>query len=349
MEVIRLKKQRKNNAISKNTYAGVLNYGQNNDYPQQAEDVINGSITGHSCLRVYENFFRGICKDERWSLIAHDFTMFGGVCLLVKRDFFSPDKVRLLGTIPFDLCRLRYDDKNYKITGVSVHADWGKRYINIEPFDLKNAENFDFYDSKKERSWESAEDLRTKVTLYKADKGEVVYLTNSNKIKYPLPIYDSVLTEMSTEQGLSNVMYKNVRCNFLTSGALIDYYAPTNDETAEALRDFQGDENASSLLYVKATSKEEKPDFVSFSGENYDGKFAKTEDTLKDRIGRAFNQPPILRCEDVGAGFGADLLDNAYKYYNSIVEGERVWLINKINSVIGVNFDVKNLKYDYNI
>jgi hypothetical protein len=33
--------------------------------------------------------------------------------------------------------------------------------------------------------------------------------------------------------------------------------------------------------------------------------------------------PPILRCIDVGAGFGADLIENAYNFMNSVTSNER--------------------------
>jgi hypothetical protein len=33
--------------------------------------------------------------------------------------------------------------------------------------------------------------------------------------------------------------------------------------------------------------------------------------------------PPILRGEDVGAGFASELLTNAYNFMNSIVDSER--------------------------
>jgi len=69
---------------------------------------------------------------------------------------------------------------------------------------------------------------------------------------------------------------------------------------------------------------ETAPVFTSFKGTNYDKEFNVTLTSSQSNIGKSFNQPPILRAEDVGANFGADLMLNAYNYYNSVTENERL-------------------------
>jgi hypothetical protein len=62
-------------------------------------------------------------------------------------------------------------------------------------------------------------------------------------------------------------------------------------------------------------------------------------------------QPPILRGVDVGAGFGADLMKNAYDFYNSIVESERKMIeqeLKKVFTLMPVTFesyDIQPLQY----
>jgi hypothetical protein len=160
-------------------------------------------------------------------------------------------------------------------------------------------------------------------------KGQIYYYSGNLANNYPLPKYDALLTDMSTEEGISNISYRNARHNFLSSGMLVDILTKSEsddqeNETEKSLLDFQGDEEAAKIMYVSVGTKEEIPQFVKFSGQNYDKEYTVTRDKVKNDIGRSFNQPPILRAEDVGSNFGADAIRNAYDYYNSVTEVERL-------------------------
>ena len=85
----------------------------------------------------------------------------------------------------------------------------------------------------------------------------------------------------------------------------------------------QGDANTSKIWVVDVDADEEKPEFIEFDAKNYDKQFELTETTVQENIGKMFMIPPILRGIDVGAGFGADLMTNAYDVMNSITTGER--------------------------
>lgn len=41
------------------------------------------------------------------------------------------------------------------------------------------------------------------------------------KFVYPVPIYDKVVTNLSIDEGLDNVKYRNVRNNFLVAGMVV--------------------------------------------------------------------------------------------------------------------------------
>lgn len=106
------------------------------------------------------------------------------------------------------------------------------------------------------------------------------------------------------------------------------------NETQKELNKFQGDENTSQLWYIQCKSKDEVPQFIRFSGENYDKAFEVTQRVIPENIGQSFKQPPILRAVDVGANFGADLMTNAYKYYNSVTVRERQQLEETFVSIL---------------
>ena len=72
---------------------------------------------------------------------------------------------------------------------------------------------------------------------------------------------------------------------------------------------------------------------------------------VQDNIGKMFIIPPILRGEDVGSGFGADLMTNAYNFMNSVTENERQMLevvfrdLLQYYAVKFTNFSIKPLTY----
>jgi hypothetical protein len=188
--------------------------------------------------------------------------------------------------------------------------------------------------------------------------GQIFYYSNEGVKTYPLPIYDDVLTDMNTEEGISNVLNRNARNNFLSAGMLIDYVNNPESEDQESeieksFKRFQGDKAACKIMYIPVKSKEETPEFKSFKGENFDKEFDFSDQAVADKIGRAFNQPPILRAQDVGANFGADLMKNAYNYYNSVTYNERLVIERTFSELfqhwfesVPDNFEIAPLTYN---
>ena len=159
-------------------------------------------------------------------------------------------------------------------------------------------------------------------------RGQIFYYSGDGDRTYPSPVYDAVVTDMSSEEGLSNITYRNTRHGFLPAGMVIDYDNTNNSDDQEAevkkeLTEYQGDTEAGKLMYISIKNGEQKPEFVPFETHNFDKDFEKAETKTPEIIGRAFQQPPILRAQDVGANFGADLMRNAYDFYNSVTETER--------------------------
>jgi len=93
--------------------------------------------------------------------------------------------------------------------------------------------------------------------------------------------------------------------------------------SANEIKKMQGDMNASKIWIVDVDADEEVPQFITFDSKNFDKQYELTEQTVQDNIGRMFRIPPILRGVDTKAGFGAELMTNAYDYMNSVVGDER--------------------------
>lgn len=342
MKAANIKTQRQFSTADWKQY-GIIAYGEYNDFPQSIHEIITASITGNSCLDRYNDFVYGMgfvekgvgsivvnSKGQTLSkllrFITRDFTEYYGMAIHVN--YSMSYKIRSLSFIPFENVRLCLPNDDDVIEKVAIHSDWGKRNTgkawrksDIEEIHIFNPDPAIIEKQVAEAgSWDSY-------------KGQVLYFSGvqEGELSYPIPKYIAAITDMRTEEGLANVTGRNVCSNFLSAGILVDILEQdqTQEQVNEKQREllqFQGDENTGNLWYMTAKNKEEVPVFVPFSGENYDKAFTATQAQLPDNIGQAFKQPPILRAKDVGANFGADLMTNAYKFYNSVTVRERIQL-----------------------
>lgn len=332
---------------------GVQNYGENNDYPQRTIEIVNASGTGKSSVNIYakfiagrgfvdENFLEKIINKQNQTLgylleqVSKDYAIFGGFALHVN--YNANFQVVQVHHVPLE--QVRFSAVNPD-TGffdkLAIHPDWGRRCLALRRWKKSDITFIDFFSPNKEEITQQVE----KAGGWANYKGQVLYYSNEGDKVYPLPIFDCILTDMSTEEGVSNVSYRNARYNFLTAGMLISYYNnnrsavnrgdddslyPDKSEINNIIKEFQGDSKAGRILSIELEEGESKPEFVPFKGENYDKEFTSTLAACQTNIGKAFNQPPILRSENVGANFGADLMLNAYNFYNSTTQSERIIL-----------------------
>ena len=353
----------------------IKGYGLNNDYPQKVLEIINSSGTGSTCMGVYVKFVEGAgfqdkvlsetilnSKNERADSLlrkfSNDLPQFNGFACLVKYNGLG-----LLSeyfNIPFEHCRLEIDQEHNYTGKVAVYPDWTNetgRIFNLDKVKFINR----FNPLKVLEEMEAAGGPENYL-------GQVYYFTYNGNFEYPIAPFDSVVTDMLSEEGCSTVKYRNVKNNFLPAGILvrkgkkpktldngtIDPYDPYNleiFESAEALRSAQGDSNSSKLWVVDVDADEEVPVLIDFNAKNYDKEFDYTEKSVQENIGRKFMIPPILRGVDVGAGFGADLMTNAYSFMNSVTGNERRMLetafieLMEFYLIKFTNFEIQPLKY----
>lgn len=368
MRVTVLKKDNRYD-IKNDAYLGIQSYGEYNDYPQQVEEVVKASGTGKTCIEVYFKFvfgkgFRdsrlyslklnrfGQTADAILELVAKDYTMYGGFALHFNwnRNF----SILEIQHVPLETIRFEKMPQEGTFKRVALHPDWGKRYQKLRRWDKKDILWVDLFDPDPDVISQQVEDAGG----WSQYAGQVYYYSNGGKGTYPTPLCDTVLTDMNTEEGISNVSNRNVRNNFMPSGMLVDFNNMDETEEQESsteadLLEYQGDENAGKLMYVQCKSKDEMPQFVPFIGGNFSSAFTTTEKSVETKIGKAFNQPPILRAETVSANFGADVMKQAYNYYNSVTDNERL-LLERVfteifsywNKQLGVDFRISPLSYE---
>ena len=320
---------------------GIQTYGDTNDFPQTVSEIVQASKTGNACLSIYNDFVYGhgfkdpgIYKlrvnkegeklDKILRMVCKDFTLWHGFAIHVNYNMNF--RVSSIHHIPFESLRLAKADDGGFIGRTAYHPDWGHRDKTRSRWSPSDIEWFHLFNPDPEVILNQVEEAGG----WDNYNGQILYLSGDSEgsPSYPVPIFIAEMTDMRTEEALANVAGRNACSNFLSAGILVDIKDETQDqsqvnETQKELNKFQGDENTSQLWYIQCKSKDEVPQFIRFSGENYDKAFEVTQRVIPENIGQAFKQPPILRAVDVGANFGADLMTNAYKYYNSVTVRER--------------------------
>lgn len=345
MKVDNIEHEKDRARVRHNRIKSILDWGDKNDYPQSVVDIVNGSYTGTTCLDIYHKFIygRGFADIDNYKIvvnsngdtadslleeISQDYATYGGFAIHVNRNLLG--QITEMRHIPMENVRLcPEDDKEHK-NMVALHPDWGQRVPDVS-FNAHPIEYFHIYDP-------SPETMRDRIRHsggIRKYKGEVYYYSNRKK-NYPLPIFDSVLTDMSTQEAISNTNYRNARRAFLPAGCFAEineYYDDSNekdkqafDEVSKALKGLQGDKNASSIMHVVVKSKDEIPAMVSLRGDNFDKEYTVTRESVRQAIGQAFRQPQELRCEKSSTSFTNDNMIQAYNVYNSITAKERMVL-----------------------
>lgn len=338
MKLSRLKTDRQLDTFN-NRGLKIQTYGEKNDQPQRIAEVVEASATASSCVNIYAKFIAGrgfadaafykrvvnscgMDVDALLRTVADDFARFGGFAIHVNYNGLG--EITTASHVPFEWLRFEELDENFRFDRLAMHPDWGRRFTKLRPFRNKDIEYFHFFDPRPETIEREVQEAGG----WNGYRGQILYYSNRGDKTYPLPIFAAALTDMSTEEGLSNIRLRNARNNFLPAGMIIDYDNTANSEDQERetkaeLQAYQGDTVAGKFMYTNVKNGETPPEFKPFKSSNYDKDFEQAEKNVPDIIGRAFMQPPILRAEDVGANFGADLMTNAYDFYNSITEDER--------------------------
>lgn len=357
---------------------GIQTYGDDNLYPQTLRDIISASSTGSECSDRFADFIegngfnnelfsgyivnrKGQTADGIHSLVCKDVALYNGIALHVNYNVYG--EIVELHHIPFENCRLMEEDDNGYVAKIAVHPDWtGKktRKGKVIRVTKENIDYIDVFNPIKEVVMSQIEEAGG-IEFY---KGQVLWASMAGDNIYPIGKGDRVITEMSTDEGLSNVKYRNVRNNFLPAGMVITKKGThtafdddgnevkeddANDSFSEMLVNLQGDMDSNKLLDVTLETDEEKPEFVPFTTQNYDKEFTVTDASVVERIYSAYGQEPWY-CIRIGkVGFSGDILEDAFEYYNSIVSKQQRCIERAFQMVFRYWFEAANPSNDYSV
>lgn len=359
---------------------GIQAYGEDNLYPQTLKNIISASPTGSECADRFADFIegngfrevlfseyvvnrKGDTADDIHALVCRDIADYGGLSLHVNYNVFG--EIVELQHIPFENCRLVEEDDNGYVSKIAIHPDWsGQKTRKGEKIKVSK-ENIDYIDVFNPIKSVVLTQIEAAggIEYY---KGQVLWVSMAGKQTYPTGKGDRVATEMSTDEGLSNVKYRNVRNNFLPAGMVItrkgssiSYDEEGNeikDETqsedsgfSDTILTLQGDVNANKILEVEIESEEEEPKFVPITTQNYDKEFTVTDVSVVERIYSAYGQEPWY-CIRIGkVGFSGDILEDAFEYYNSIVSKQQRLIERTFDRIFKYWHEIVNPSNDYSV
>ena len=352
-------------------------YGNDNLYPQHLAAITRASGTAELCLNRYAKFIEGYgfaneaisdvvvnhvgtTADELLHDIAQDVARFGGFALHVNYNVLC--QITEINFVPFENCRLEEEDDAGNVARILVHPDWtGKKTRNghVIRVDESNIDRINVFNPNPEVV--AAQVIKAGgIDNY---KGQILWVSLDGRFQYPTPIYDSVVTDISTDEGLGNIKYRNVRNNFLVACMLlarkgvpkVDEKGNKHDEqliSDEDLLAFQGDENTSKILYVELENEEDKPEVVQFPTRNYDKEFSVTDASVVERIYAQFHQELFYSIRIGKLGFSGDVMRDAYQYYAGEVTNEQRFIERAFERIcahvaepLTSDFSIKPLKY----
>lgn len=379
---MRVKELRKKSNVRVDTnyqqQLGIQSYGDDNLYPQTVRNIIAASSTGSECADRLTDFIegngfrevafseyvvnrKGDTADDIHALVCRDVADFNGLALHVNYNVYG--QIVELQHIPFDNCRLVEEDDNGYVAKIAVHPDWtGKKTRNGKAIQVKkeNVDYIDVFNPRKEVVLAQIE-ASGGIEYY---KGQVLWVSMAGKQAYPIGKADRVITEMSTDEGLSNVKYRNVRNNFFPGsivftkkGSNITFDDKGNEVKGvdddegftDALIQLQGDTNCGKIMEVTLENDEEKPEVVPLHSANYDKEFTVTDASVVERIYSAYGQEPWY-CIRIGkVGFSGDILEDAFEYYNSIVSKQQRLIERAFDRIFSYWYEVANPTNDFSV
>lgn len=343
MKIQSLPKADKPIDISYLSKLGIQSYDRDNLYPQNVDAIVSRSKNGTGCLERYGDYIEGDgiasavlasfvinrsgeSLDTLHQLAAQDLAKYNGFAIHLNYDING--KVIEINHVPFENVRLCEPDEDGYVKQVALHPDWtGQLTRNGKKVPVKK-ENIDYIDIfNPDPQIILQQMLQAGGPQYY--KGQVLYVSMYGYMRYPLAYYDAVLTDMSTDEGLSNLNLRNARNNFLPAGFFVHFKsqgAPgesyddedENDDTSQYSEDLaalQGDENSLNILDITVESKEEMPEFVPFANKNIDKDFTNTATEVKEAIYAKFGQEIFLALRNGKVGFSGTLVKDATDDY----------------------------------
>lgn len=310
---------------------GILNFDEDNLYPQRTENYIQSSGTATACVNLYakfirgggfadQNFYktrindRGLTVDGFLRFITREYSKHKGFAVHVQYNILG-DRV---GVTPLNFTSVRIGD----ISQIETNG----RYKFSNQWDEKkqtDVEIYEPYNPDKNVVFDQIE----RAGGIEAYKGQILYVTEDYD-RYPLSSIDSVLEDVIADSK-TKTYRMNITSRSFLSETLIEYpyEFKSEDERNQAkadIEEFQGTENAGKVMMAENPNPEFGIKVHQLAMSNSDKMFQLTNETCKLSIIQSFNQPLALLSTLVPGKLGTSTeISDAFKFYNEFTKDER--------------------------
>lgn len=334
------------------TYRDIVPYGNyDNLYPQKVLDVAAKSWALSTALETYQDFMVGNGFNDNNELVINEkgHTLFDLLLFITRNKralgFAIHVNYNALGqSVEFQ--SINYEDLRFNQEGLLVYnPDWSNR----DATDNKAKEVvYNVYNPETALK-EIAEVGFEKYT------GQVLYWKKTNNI-YPLATFDACLEAGQYQYDQELFKLRNIQNGFSLSGA---FTYPKNLENQKENKEFSGmlnnmatGANNSGRIYAFGVpagveGADKLINFIPFERSNIDNLYTNQNKETREAIFSTFRQPAILNAISDTGMFNQQSLQDAFVFYNSIVEKDRKEIektLNKLlsNSVFGeLNLEIE--------
>ena len=339
-------------AINREAFDEIINYDLDNLYPNKIKSIAQRSGTTTSAIKILSSFLSGMGFEGMDTVInfsnetgfdllrfaTREISTFNGFAIQINYNVFG--QAVEFNMIPFENVRKTHEDT------FLVSDDWENRrnsivgsnsFTTIEytPFDVEKVEG--------EIQQAGGLDQYT---------GQLFYWTGSIRDIYPACRFDPVLDDSQFEAESKLYKLSDIQHGYSSSG--VQKY-PANLEDNDQIKDLKekieqarGASNAGSIIAIGVTpgsDMEKMKMFEPFDRQNIDSLFTNQNQEARQNIYAAYSQPPILNGVAVQGMFNEQSYRDAFVYYNSETEIERMDVSKALTKIYEVSvFGITEVK-----
>jgi len=342
---------------------GVMYFGENNDYPQLMEKLINGSVTAKTTSNIYAKFLKGqgfeneeinnivIGKDSRSKKITLQ-TLLSQVATSASKNqgYYIHLNPKLNGKIEnvhlkaFKNIRFAKPDDTGYSAKLLYYDNWEKR--KKEKYNKNNIKDFNTFNLERKVFLDQVQ----KAGGIEKYKGQIYFEFLDNEYFYPLSNYDEVYLDCDTENQIQLFKNRQIRNGFLDK--IVFRIAPggtdkEKQELVNSIKTFIGPDGETVLvleddLNEEGDVKESGAFRIDKIESNVNDKlFENWEKRLSNNIRKSAKNVPnlLIEIEDgIFSGQSGEAIKQATNFYNAITSDDRT-IIEKSFEEIFSNFD----------
>lgn len=290
-----------------------ISWGSDNKYPNflwglyntcsTLQTIINGTgdyVCGDDIVCNVSGFTSTVNKkgetiSDIIQKIAIDYLVFGSFAVQVIRNINGG----VAEIYWLDINKLRSDEKNEVFY---YSEDWNKSYGRVKTL---------IYPKFKQ-----GDSNPTSIFYFKGNKSRGVY---------GMPIWAAAVKNAQIENNITDFHLNEIENNFMTSKLISFNNGQPSDEQKEEIErnlneKFAGAKNAARVMISFSDSKENAPEVISLSTDDFAERYASLEKRNKEQIFCAFRATPVLfGLVTESNGFATSEYSDSYKLFNKTV------------------------------